>query len=730
MWVAGVGVPPQVDNCHPLHAPGHTLAGVAGRISEADKERVRDANRIEQVVGEYVALRNAGGGNLKGLCPFHDEKTPSFQVSPARGYYHCFGCDKGGDVFAFLQELEHLTFMETVQRLAERANITLTIMEGGTSTRSERGTRPRLLAANKAAAEFYAAQLLTEQAATAQTFLAERGFDLAAAAHFGCGYAPDGWDKLVKALTAQGFSLEELYRAGLARQGQRGPIDQFHRRLLWSLRDAAGDVVGFGARRLFDDDRLEAKYVNTSETPLYKKSQVLFGLDLAKRDISRQRRAVVVEGYTDVMAMHLAGVTTAVASCGTAFGDDHISVLRRYLGDTQTAFGTALPQGEVVYTFDGDNAGQKAALRAFDSDQKFAANTYVAVAPAGMDPCELRQSKGDEAVKALVDSRKPLFAFAITKTLEDFNLDTAEGQVAATNATIPLVARIKESTLRDEYIRQLSGWLGTELDPIRARVRDFDAAAAREAKRTAAKEAAGQNGAPQATGSRGADQRQPGRPSPEPARTGTAGPDRPDLHAPRDPHEPPPEPPDHDDEPPEESDRGVAPGIAVADMRRPNPTDRSTFVERETLKLVLQQPDLVVAGYEQVSADAFTNPAYAAVHAAVEAAGGPPSDGSKILWVDTVAAQVPAGPWRSLVSELAVEPLRNKLTADSAQYAGSILAGMALRIAIVDETRLKSAMQRAEAAGDRERRLTLEADLAAVTNYRRALADMARGQSV
>ena len=718
---------------------------MAGRISEADKERVRDANRIEQVVGEYVALRNAGGGNLKGLCPFHDEKTPSFQVSPARGYYHCFGCDKGGDVFAFLQELEHLTFMETVQRLAERANITLTIMEGGTSTRSERGTRPRLLAANKAAAEFYAAQLLTEQAGTAQTFLAERGFDLAAAAHFGCGYAPDGWDKLVKALTAQGFSLDELYRAGLARQGQRGPIDQFHRRLLWAIRDAAGDVVGFGARRLFDDDRLEAKYINTAETPLYKKSQVLFGLDLAKRDISRQRKAVVVEGYTDVMAMHLAGVSTAVASCGTAFGDEHISVLRRYLLDSE------MIRGEVIYTFDGDSAGQKAAIKAFDSDQKFAAHTYVAVAPAGMDPCELRQAKGDEAVKALVESRTPLFAFAIQTTLKDYNLDTAEGQVAATAATIPLVARIKESTLRNEYVRQLAGWLGTELEPIRQRVREFEAAEAREAKRAAAKATTGQNGGTPHVGAGSGDQRQPGsrrsgdqrsdnrrsddrriddrRPDAGPAavRPGVAGRGVPDA---RDLHEPPPEPPDHDDEPPEESDRAAAAPVTPAvDMRRPNPTDRGTFVERETLKLVLQQPDLVVAGYEQVSADAFSNPAYAAVHAAVEAAGGPPSDGSKVLWVDTVAEHVPAGPWRSLVSELAVEPLRNKLTADSAEYAGSILAGMALRIAIADENRLKSAMQRAEAAGDRDRRLTLEADLAAVTNYRRALADMARGQS-
>src|SRR6478609_7672524 len=519
-----------------------TVVGrIAGRITDSDRERVRDANRIEQVVGDYVALRNAGGGNLKRLCPFHDEKTPSFQVSPSRGYYHCFGCGKGGDVFAFLQEVDHLTFVESVQRLAERAGVTLTLVEGGTSTRAERGTRSRLLAANKAAAAFYADQLTGDGAAVPREFLADRGFDLAAAAHFGCGYAPDGWDILVKALTAQGFSVEELYRAGLARQGQRGPIDQFHRRLLWAIRDAAGDVVGFGARRLFADDRLEAKYVNTSETPLYKKSQVLFGLDLAKRDISRQRRAVVVEGYTDVMAMHLAGVTTAVASCGTAFGDEQISVLRRYLLDAEVI------RGEVVYTFDGDSAGQKAAIKAFESDQRFAANTYVAVAPAGMDPCELRQAKGDEAVRALVDNRSPLFAFAITTTLKQYNLDTAEGRVAATNATVPLVAGIKEATLRDEYIRQLAGWLGSELAPIRARVKDFEATAARAAKRAAAP--AGQRAAAPAGHRVAADagQRNGGAPD---RRQGPVDARR--AGADHEPVEPPPEPPDEEGETPDD----------------------------------------------------------------------------------------------------------------------------------------------------------------------------------
>ena len=706
---------------------------MAGRISDADKERVRDASRIEQVVGEYVALRNAGGGNLKGLCPFHDEKTPSFQVSPARGYYHCFGCGQGGDVFAFLQEIEHLTFVEAVQRLAERFNIPLTMTEGGTSTRAERGTRPRLLAANKAAAEFYAAQLSTPGAETARAFLAERGFDLTAAAHFGCGYAPDGWDALVKALTAAGFSLEELYKAGLARQGQRGPIDQFHRRLLWAIRDNSGEVVGFGARRLFDDDRLEAKYINTSETMLYKKSQVLFGLDLAKRDISRQRRVVVVEGYTDVMAMHLAGVTTAVASCGTAFGDEHISVLRRYLLDSDVI------RGEVVYTFDGDAAGQKAALKAFDSDQRFAANTFIAVAPAGMDPCELRQAKGDEAVRALVENRTPLFNFAVTSVLAQYDLDTAEGRVAATAAAVPLVARIKESTLRDEYIRRLAGLLGSDLAPIRQRVKEYDAAAARAARQRPSPNRDHRDvdrGRPARPAANGGPGRQPGT---RPPGSGDAAGSRDrdagrrstgavvDLV----------EPPDPDLEPPADLRDDPNAGRSVqapaaqprASVGRPDPADRSLMLERQALQLALQRPDLVVDGYPQVREDAFSHPAYAAVHRAVAAAGGPPGDGSTAAWVDVVADRLPSGVLRSLVTELAVQPPPVPPLSVNARYAGAIIAGMAERVAAVQEREFRSALQRAEASGDRARARALSADLAAVAQYRRALADRARGDA-
>src|SRR5919197_669484 len=398
---------------------------VAGRIRESDIAEVRDRNRIDDVVGEYVSLRRAGGGALKGLCPFHDEKTPSFNVRSTHGTFHCFGCGEGGDVTAFVMKIDHLSFVEAVERLADRVGIALTYEGGGATIQRDKGTRSRLIEAHRAAAAFYAEQLLTPEAAKAREFLTSRGFDAAAAATFGCGFAPAGWDKLTKHLLGRGFELAELYKAQLSREGRQGPIDRFHRRLLWPIKDLGGDVVGFGARRLYDDDQIQAKYLNTSESPIYKKSQVLFGLYLAHRAIARRHQVVVVEGYTDVMAMHASGVLTAVASCGTAFGAEHITVLRRLLIDDD-AF-----RGEVIFTFDGDEAGRKAARKAFDEDQKFAAQTYIAVAPDGMDPCELRQAKGAAAVSDLVARRQPLFAFAIRAQLAEHNLEIAEGRVEA-----------------------------------------------------------------------------------------------------------------------------------------------------------------------------------------------------------------------------------------------------------------------------------------------------------
>ena len=441
--------------------------GRKGRIPDTDISAIRDKIRIEDVVGDYVQLRRAGADSLKGLCPFHDEKSPSFHVRPNHGHFHCFGCGEGGDVYAFMQKMEHVSFVEAVELLADRIGHAVSYTGGGPSVQRDRGSRSRLVTANAAAQEFYSAALESEEAAPARKYLTERNFDAAAARQFGCGFAPSGWDALTKHLIRKGFEFKELEAAGLSREGRRGPMDRFHRRLLWPIRSATGETVGFGARRIFDDDQITAKYVNTPETVLYKKSAVLFGIDLAKRDIAKGHQAVVVEGYTDVMAMHLAGVTTAVASCGTAFGDEHLSMLRRLMMDDKFF------RGELIYVFDGDAAGQAAALKAFAGEQNLAGQSFVAVAADGMDPCDLRLASGDAALRDLVARRTPLFEVAIRTTLAGYDLDNAEGRVSALRECIPIVAQIKDPTLRDEYARQLAGWVGwADVAQILSRVRE------------------------------------------------------------------------------------------------------------------------------------------------------------------------------------------------------------------------------------------------------------------
>ncbi|MEU8894564.1 DNA primase [Nocardia sp. NPDC048505] len=427
---------------------------MAGRIPDRDIAAIRERVRIEDVVGEYVALKRAGADSEKGLCPFHDEKSPSFHVRPHLGVFHCFGCGEGGDVYKFLQKIEHVGFVEAVEQMADRVGYQINYEGGGTSVQRDRGTRARLVAANAAAHEFYMARLREPEAEAARKYLTDRNFDGNAAQQFGCGYAPDGWDTLTKHLLRKGFEFKELEAAGLSKQGKRGPIDRFHRRLLWPIRNLGGEVIGFGARKLYDDDTMPGKYINTPETVLYKKSQVLFGLDHAKRDIAKGHQAVVVEGYTDVMAMHLAGVKTAVASCGTAFGDEHMAILRRLLMDDN------FWRGEIIYTFDGDAAGQAAALKAFSGDQRLAGQTYIAIAPDGQDPCELRQHSGDGAVRDLVARRTPLYEFVIRGLLADHNLDQVEGQVEALRRAVPVVAQIKDHATRKAYATRLAGWVG------------------------------------------------------------------------------------------------------------------------------------------------------------------------------------------------------------------------------------------------------------------------------
>ncbi|MGA8257754.1 MAG: DNA primase [Nocardioides sp.] len=438
---------------------------MAGRIREDDIAAVREKVRIDEVIGEYVTLRNAGGGSLKGLCPFHDEKSPSFNVNPSRGFFHCFGCQEGGDVLTFLMKIDGLAFSEAVERLADKVGVQLRREEGDAHDDRPKGPpRQRLVEANRQAQEFYAEQLNGADAVAGRQFLNERGFDQAAAEHFGMGFAPRDGEALFKHLRGRGFNQDELVAAGVVAVG-RSAYDRFRGRLLWPIRDPSSATIGFGARRIFDDDKIEAKYLNTPETTLYKKSQVLYGIDLARQAIGKSSQAVVVEGYTDVMACHLAGVTTAVASCGTAFGEDHTRVLRRFLHDHEEF------RGEVIFTFDGDAAGQNAALKAFAGDQRFVSQTYVAVQPEGLDPCDLRIRDGDAAVRELVASRVPLYRFVLGNVVSQFDLDRADGRIDALRAGARLVSSVRDRSKVDAFARELAGMVGVDIDEARSEVR-------------------------------------------------------------------------------------------------------------------------------------------------------------------------------------------------------------------------------------------------------------------
>ncbi|MFE7649089.1 DNA primase [Streptomyces phaeoluteigriseus] len=626
---------------------------MAGRINDEDVKAVRDAVPIDAVVSEYLQLRNAGGGNLKGLCPFHDEKSPSFQVSPSKGLFHCFGCQEGGDTITFVMKVDHLTFSEAVERLAAQAGITLRYEEGGYNPSHQRGERIRLVEAHKIAAEWYAEQLaVSPEADAGRIFLAERGFDQAAAVHFGVGYSPQGWDHLTRYLRGKGFSDKELISSGLAQEGRRGPIDRFRGRLMWPIRDIGGEVVGFGARKLYEADN-GPKYLNTPDTAIYRKSQVLYGIDLAKKDIAKVSRAVVVEGYTDVMACHLAGVTTAIATCGTAFGTDHIKILRRLLMDNGSA--------RVIFTFDGDAAGQKAALRAFEDDQKFAAETYIAIAPDNMDPCDLRLAKGDEAVADLVEPRTPLFEFALRQIVARYDLETPGGRAAALDEAAPVVARIKNSGAQHEVAVQLAGMLG---------ILDTQFVVKRVAQLARwARDRGGRGPAP----ARG-DSAQLYEAAPRPA--------------------------------------GGGPALTLR-----NPVYAT---ERELLKLALQRPELVSPAFDAYGVDEFTAAPYAAVREAIQDAGGAESgvqDGQEYLM--RVRDAAPDDTVRAMVTELAVEPIMRRAVDDV--YAGTVLVQVRRRAVERRVRDVQSQLARLSAGGDPAQLAAVQNELWVLQQYDQAL---------
>ncbi|GHF34757.1 DNA primase [Streptomyces mashuensis] len=626
---------------------------MAGRINDDDVKAVRDAVPIDAVVSEYLQLRNAGGGNLKGLCPFHDEKSPSFHVSPAKGLYHCFGCQQGGDTVDFVMKIEHLSFAETIERLAAQAGITLRYEEGGYTPGRQQGERIRLVEAHKIAAKFYAEQLNSAEAEIGRAFLAGRGFDQAAAEHFGVGYSPAGWDHLTRFLRGKGFSDKELLVSGLAQESRNGrPIDRFRGRLMWPIRDITGEVIGFGARKLRDDDN-GPKYLNTPETPLYRKSQVLYGIELAKKEIARTNKAVVVEGYTDVMACHLAGVTTAIATCGTAFAGEHIKILRRLLMDNAAS--------EVVFTFDGDAAGQKAALRAFEDDQKFAAETSIAITPGGMDPCELRLAEGDAAVQALVESRTPLFAFAIRQVVARHNLDTAEGRAAALEAAAPIVANIKNSAIQHEYAVQLAGMLGIlDTQFVVRRVGQLARWARERGQRPDTR-------TPRAQGAQQAAAPQPQAP------------------------------------------RGPA-----LNLRSP-----AALTERELLKLALQYPELVAPAFDAYGEDEFTAPPYAVVRRCIEQAGG--VTGADDGYLARVRDAAPDDTVRALITELAVEAVRTKNVDET--YAGVQLVHVRLRAVERRVKDVQAGLVRLGDRPDPEHLAAVQNELWVLEQYGRALKD-------
>jgi DNA primase len=625
---------------------------VAGRINDEDVKAVRDAVPIDAVVSEYLQLRNAGGGNLKGLCPFHDEKSPSFQVSPSKGLFHCFGCQEGGDTITFVMKVDHLTFSESVERLAAQAGITLRYEEGGYNPSNQRGERIRLVEAHKIAAQFYIEQLDTSsEADTGRKFLAERGFDQAAAAHFGVGYSPQGWDHLTRYLRGKGFTDKELLLSGLSQEGRRGPIDRFRGRLMWPIRDIGGEVVGFGARKLYESDN-GPKYLNTPDTAIYKKSQVLYGIDLAKKDIAKASRAVVVEGYTDVMACHLAGVTTAIATCGTAFGTDHIKILRRLLMDNGSA--------RVIFTFDGDAAGQKAALRAFEDDQKFAAETYIAIAPDGMDPCDLRLAKGDEAVADLAEPRTPLFEFALRQIVLRYDLETPAGRAAALDEAAPIVARIKNSGAQHEVAVQLAGMLGIlDTQFVVKRVSQL----ARWARDRGGKGPAPAGQRPQQAY--------------ESARTPTGGP--------------------------------------ALTLRNP-----VYATERELLKLALQRPELVSPAFDAYGIDEFTAAPYAAVRQAIMDAGGAEygvEDSQEYLV--RVREAAPDDVVRAMVTELAVEAIMRKAVDET--YAGVQLVAVRRRAVERRVRDVQGTLARVSAQGDPAQLAAVQNELWVLQQYDQAL---------
>ncbi len=408
-------------------------------------DRVRERTDLVELASEVTKVKRSGR-SVMAVCPFHQEKTPSLSIDPARGLYHCFGCGKSGDVFRWVQESQGLDFREAVELLARRAGIVLTEEPG---SKERRGQREELIRAVEAAVGFYHERLKSGgDAGSARSYLRGRGYDGEVVDQFKLGYSPASWDELTRRLGKAGFTSRTLIAAGLSTRSSQGRlIDRFRGRIMFPIYDLRGDAVGFGARQLDGDP---PKYLNSPETPIYHKSRLLYGLNWAKSEIVRRGEAVVVEGYTDVIAVHLAGMPVAVATCGTALGEEHLDLLRRFTE-------------RVVLAFDADEAGAGAALRGFEHSVPGDLDLRVAALPEGRDPADVVRAGDVAALQTAIAESVPLLKFRLDQELGRFALDEVEARGRAVRAAAAVVARHPDPLVRHEYAVMLSRRTGVEL---------------------------------------------------------------------------------------------------------------------------------------------------------------------------------------------------------------------------------------------------------------------------
>lgn len=418
------------------------------RYADDSRDKVREAADIADLIGSRVELRRAGPGRMKGLCPFHDERTPSFSVNTAEGFYHCFGCGKSGDVFTWVQDIEGLDFVGALEALAQRYGVQLEVADEDPQAAEKREKRERLMALMERATAFYERCLWeTDEAKTARAYLAERGLSEEVLRKFRVGYAPSAWDTLMNAARREKFSNQEIYEAGLVIRSQSNGrlYDFFRRRIMFPLADRRGRVIGFGARKM-DGDNDPRKYVNTSDSELFHKSDVVYGLHIARQSAAKAGETIVVEGYTDVLMLNQAGIENVVCSMGTALTERQLGELAK-LGD------------RVLLAMDSDSAGQKAMLRAEEVARGKNISLRVVQMPDGLDPADLAQQRGPDAVREAVADSVPFVRFRVEAELEAGDTSTAEGKDAVIAALRPVFAAVPPSALREELIELVAGRL-------------------------------------------------------------------------------------------------------------------------------------------------------------------------------------------------------------------------------------------------------------------------------